>query len=140
MKRFLTCALTIACIGVLSACNNKEKLEAENRIDFFAITSEITGKEVSVGNVPYYFTIGSDNSFCTIDTNPYDLDDYSASIALGYIQAMNAKLGLPEYVYQEMITTSYSQGKQTETCGKISVVWYYHPDKGMNVTYKIVSD
>ena len=110
--------------------------EQEESVDFFAIVGEITGKTVTTDTVPYYFTIGSDGSYCTIDTNPLDLDDFSSSTALNYIKQMNTKLELPEYVYQEMITTSYSQGKQTATVGEISVTWYYHPDKGLNATYK----
>ena len=125
------CIISVLTIGAFSACENSK------RIDFFAIVSDLTGTEVSVDNVPYYFTIGIDNSYCTIDTNPYDIDDYSSSTALGYIQEMNNKLGLPEYIYQEMITTSYSQGKQSESYGNITVTWYYHPDKGLNATYKI---
>ena len=138
MKKVFAGALLVASIGLLGACNSGDNIETSNNVDFFAIVSDITGIEASTDYVPYFFTIGSDNSYCTIDTNPYDLDDYSSTTALGYIKEMNEKLGLPEYVYQEMLTTSYSQGKQTETCGKISVTWYYHPDKGLNATYKVI--
>ncbi len=136
MKLIKKCSLFAVGLVLLSivACKDNKK------VDFYAIASNITNQTVTVDNVPYYFTIGADNSYCTIDTNPYDLDDYSSSVALGYIQEMNEALGLPDYVYQEMITTSYSQGKQTETYKNISVTWYYHPDKGMNVTYKVVEE
>ncbi len=145
-KKFMAMASSILAILALSACAKNggdlganplgSSAQKETGVNFFKIVGEITGKEVSIGNVPYYFTIGNDGSYCTIDTNPLDLDDYSSSTALDYIKQMNENLELPDYVYQEMITTSYSQGKQTESYGNISVTWYYHPDKGLNATYK----
>ena len=148
MKKILCCLLAILSVMTFCACGGGGTGTgggtgdggSSSRIDFFEIVSEITGQNVSSSNVPYYFTIGSDNSYCNIDTNPYDLDDYSSSTALGYIREMNDKLNLPEYVYQEMISTSYSQGKQTESFGSISVTWYYHPDKGLDATYKVVQN
>ena len=142
LKKVFDAFITFICCGHLllfAACGESTTMSSSDNavIDFFAIVSDLTGKEVSVDNVPYYFTIGSDNSYCTIDTNPYNIDDFSSSTAMEYIEEMNKKLGLPEYVYQEMITTSYSQGKQTETFGNITVTWYYHPDKGLNATYKV---
>ena len=38
-------------------------------------------------------------------------------------------------LYNDMLHTSYSQGKQEETFKKIKVKYYYHPDKGLNVSY-----
>lgn len=103
---------------------------------FCEIVSEITGSQVlTAADAPYYFTIGSDDSYCVIDTNPYDIDDFTSSTALRYIEEMNKELGLPEYLYNDMLNTSYSQGKQEETFEKIKVRYYYHPDKGLNVTY-----
>lgn len=103
---------------------------------FCQIVAEITGKTVATtDDAPYYFTIGSDDSYCTIDTNPLDLDDYTSTTALNYIDAMNEALGLPEYLMEDMMSTSYSQGKQEETFTNFKVKYYYHPDKGLNVTY-----
>ena len=103
---------------------------------FCDLVSEVTGiKFDDPKDAPYNFTIGEDDSYCQIDTNPYDLPDYSSTVALGYIKDMNSKLGLPDYLYNDMLHTSYSQGKQEETFRNIKVRYYYHPDKGLNVTY-----
>ena len=135
MKKILTIFLTLTLIlatFTLTACadiNSKGKT-------FCEIVSQITGKEVTTpSESPYYITIGSDDSYCEIDTNPLDIDDYFSSIALGYIKDMNKALGLPDYLYNDMIHTSYSQGKQEEILDNFKVKYYYHPDKGLNVSY-----
>ena len=126
----LTAMVFVGCSGDSSGDSSKKPKS------FCEIVSEITGKQISTpADAPYYFTIGSDDSYCEIDTNPLDIDDFSASVALGYIEEMNGKLGLPAYLYNDMLHTSYSQGKQEETFGSIKVKYYYHPDKGLNVSY-----
>ena len=103
---------------------------------FYEIVSEITGEEIlTSGDLPIYFTIGDDDSYCEIDTNPFDFDNFSSGIARNYIKEMNKLLGLPDYLYNDMLNTSYLQGKQEETFDKIKVKYYYHPDKGLNVSY-----
>ena len=147
-RKFLSLVFFIVCISALSlltigACGNSgngNMVIEKDSPNFYAIVSKITGETVTPSNVPIYFTIGSDGSYCTIDTNPNNIDDYYSETAHDYVKEMNAELGLPDYVFQEMITTSYLQGKQTETIGNIEVVWYYHPDMGLNVTYKILAN
>lgn len=84
--------------------------------------------------------VGSDGSYLRIDTNPYDIDDegiayYAAATA---IENVNKALGLPDSLYSDMGQTTWSMGKQTETFDNIgvTVTWTYHPDKGLEVTYK----
>ncbi len=130
--------ISLFAVGALTACSwNDDMGESDDgEKTFCEIVSEITGKTViTAEDAPYYFTIGGDDSYCEIDTNPFDLDDYSSSLALGYIEEMNSALGLPEYLYNDMLHTSYSQGKQEETFNGIKVKYYYHPDKGLNVSY-----
>lgn len=131
MKNFLRTSLItllFCALFAFGACGSSKT--------FCQIVSEITGKEVlNASDAPYYFTIGSDDSYCEIDTNPLDLDDFSSTTALSYVKEMNTALGLPDYLYNDMIHTSYSQGKQEETFEKIKVKYYYHPDKGLNVSY-----
>ncbi len=81
--------------------------------------------------------ISGDLSYISIDTNPYNLDDYFNNSYMNYIKALNSKLGMPDYVYQEMITTSAIQGKQSETINGIKVTWSYHPDNGLEIIYVI---
>lgn len=138
-KTFLFIFIALVSVCVLSSCggNSGGEIVKEEKINFYEVASKVTGETVNADNVPYYFTIGTDGSYCKLDTNPKNLDDYSSSLALTYIEDMNRELGLPEYLYEDMISTSYSQGKQTEEFEKISVTYSYHPDKGLEVTYKL---
>ena len=132
---FLTLTLTLATF-TLTACANTNSSTNSKGKTFCEIVSQITGNEVTTpSESPYYITIGSDDSYCEIDTNPLDIDDYSSSTALGYIKDMNKALGLPDYLYNDMMNTSYSQGKQEEIFDNFKVKYYYHPDKGLNVSY-----
>lgn len=147
MKKVFLSLLLIAmlCVSIVFAGCIDDSLNANNNSNnnnnvdvktFCELVSEITGIIVnSPEDAPIYFVIGSDDSYCQIDTNPYDMDDFTSSTALSYIESMNEKLELPDYLYNDMLHTSYSQGKQEETFENIKVKYYYHPDKGLNVTY-----
>ena len=37
---------------------------------------------------------------------------------------------------RQLLHTSSADGVRSETVGKITVVWKYHPDKGLEATYK----
>ena len=137
MKKIIASILfimSILLVSALAACGEGEVSGRDK--SFVELISEITGEEInSVSDVPYYFTVGGDDSYCEIDTNPYDVDDYSSSLALSYIIKMNVLLNLPDYLYNDMIHTSYSQGIQEAVFAKFRVRYFYHPDKGLNVTY-----
>lgn len=134
LKRILCIAMVVFSISfIFVGCKEDKKVEEKT---FCEIISEITGKKITIpSDAPFGVTIGADDSYCEIDTNPLDVDDYFSSIILSYIEQMNKKLELPDYLYNDMIHTSYSQGKQEETFKKIKVKYYYHPDKGLNVSY-----
>lgn len=83
-----------------------------------------------------YATVGSDGSYLSIDTNPYDLDDYTVSGSIQAIIDVNSALGLPDYVLDDMGSTTALMGRQTATFDDVTVSWSYHPDKGLEVTYK----
>lgn len=134
--KFLAYCLLIISFSFFAYGCTQENKNTEEEIDFYEIVSEIVGYQVTNQNMPYCIEIGTDNSYCFIDTNPYNISDYLSNVALGYITEMNSKLGFPEYVYQEMLRTSYLQGKQTETFGLVSVTWSYHPSEGLECTYK----
>lgn len=81
---------------------------------------------------------GADGSYLSIDTNPYDWDDDGLAYVEAYyaIEAVNNALGLPSSLLNDMGETTGADGKQTETFGDITVTWKYHPDRGLEVTYK----
>lgn len=84
--------------------------------------------------------VGSDGSYLSIDTNPYDRDDDGLAYPAAYtaIKEINSALGLPDSLISEMGSTTGADGKQSETFDDvgITVTWKYHPDKGLEVTYK----
>ena len=83
--------------------------------------------------------VGKDGSYISIDTNPDDIDDkkYGSTMylkeATEAIEEILKNLAFPDYVYKNMMTTSYADRKQTETVGDVTVTWEYHPDKGLEV-------
>lgn len=81
---------------------------------------------------------GSDGSYLSIDTNPYDWDDDGLAYPDAYyaIETINNALDLPGSLLKDMSETTSLDGKQSETYGDITVTWKYHPDKGLEVTYK----
>lgn len=136
-KMFLILFVALLSITLLTSCKNDNDNKKEEKIDFYAVVSKVTGTEVNENNVPKAFTIGSDGSYCKIDTNPSNLDDYYSALYVSYVESMNEALGLPEYLFEDMKSTTFSQGKQTEEFEKITVTYSYHPDKGLEVTYKL---
>ena len=104
--------------------------------DFKALYEDIDS------DVKYGWSVGSDGSYLSADTNVYDLEDYSNSAIFYSIREMNETLGLPDSLYNDMLGTSWGMGKQQETYENvgIKVTWTYHPDKGLEVTYKLINN
>lgn len=85
-----------------------------------------------------YVDITSDGKSISVDTNPYNIEDYYSSEASEYVKAINNALGLPNSVYDKMQTTSALDGRISEEYGDIRVSWKYHPDKGLQVIYEVI--
>lgn len=89
-------------------------------------------------------TIASDGSYMKIDTNPKDKDtddftwsDWETYLAAdAAIETTNKDLGFSDALMEKMNTTTWSQGRQTESNDKYTVTWTYHPDKGLEVLYE----
>ncbi len=90
---------------------------------------------------PSYASAGSDGSYLKIDTNPYNIDDYSNEDAIKDILTVNALLGLPESLTSAMGSTTALMGRQSEIFAEedVSVSWSYHPDNGLEVTYSLIN-
>ena len=116
---------------ILGGCNKNK-----NEVNFYNIVSQVVRYTVTAENVPAYFVIGTDNSFCMIDTNPFDIDDYSSTTALNYIYEMNYRLNFPESLYYEIIKTNCTEKRQTRTFNNVTITWYTRKSKGINCTYK----
>lgn len=84
-----------------------------------------------------FSNIASDGSYLSIDTNPYDIDDYSDSEAILAILSVNEALEFPESVINKMSSTRALDGMQTYTGNGIEVSWTYHPDRGLEIMYSL---
>lgn len=83
--------------------------------------------------------VGSDNSYLSIDTNPYDWDDDGLAYPEAHtaIKNINNAIGLPESLITEMGETRSIDGRQSKRFDDegLEVSWSYHPDKGLEVMY-----
>ncbi len=126
----------IMCLGMLCACGKP-------KIDFYEVAEEA---DIQINDDGTYVRIGRDGSYLKIDTNPDDKDpddfgtlDYLAlDVCDRHIQNVNEALDLPDYLYDDIIHTTASQGRQEEEFEDIGVVvtWSYSPRNGLEVTYK----
>lgn len=81
--------------------------------------------------------------YFAIDTNPKDVDSSSMELmdimvhkdSIEAIEYVNNKLGFPSWLYDDMLDTTALMGKQSESFGKYTVSWSYHPNKGLEVKY-----
>ena len=80
-------------------------------------------------------TIASDGSYMKIDTNPYDIDDYTNSAAYYKLKAINSDLGFSAAVFEDMGATRALDGRQSAESPKAIVSWRYHPNNGLEATY-----
>ena len=84
-----------------------------------------------------YCEVGEDGSYMTVDTNPFDWDDFSSSTGYSVLCDVVEKLGLPDSLIEEMNHTRAIDGRQTEVFKYVTVKWSYHPDKGLEATFKL---
>lgn len=133
-------SITAVCKGeciITAKCGNVSKeisVTVKSKIDFKALYEMIDS------DVKYGWSVGSDGSYLSADTNVYNLDDYGNADIWASIKEMNKTLGLPASLTEEMNQTSWSMGRQNRKFSNIGieVVWTYHPDKGVEVTYKFL--
>lgn len=84
--------------------------------------------------------LGDDGSYLYIDTNPEDNEDDGLAYVEAYsaVKNVNKALALPDSVLSDMEETTGADGKQSEEFDdlNLTVSWRYHPDRGLEVTYK----
>lgn len=83
--------------------------------------------------------VGSDGTYLSIDTNPYDWDDDGLAYPEAYYAVENIvnELKLPSSLLKSMGETSAADGRQTQEYDGLIVTWRYHPDNGLEVTFKL---
>lgn len=83
-------------------------------------------------------TLSSDKKSISLDTNPFDIDDYTNTETFSALSLINDALGLPDSLYSKMLDTSALDGRVTDEYDGIKVSWKYHPDNGLEVVYEKV--
>lgn len=81
--------------------------------------------------------LSEDGKTMVLDSNPDDVEGYDNSAILGSIKVFNEQLGIPDSVLEKMYATRALDGRQTETYGRITISWTYHPNSGLEVIYEI---
>ena len=84
-------------------------------------------------------SVADDGSYMTIDNNPLDIKGGSIiynETGLNHVKLTNKVLGLPDWLYKEMINTRALDGRQKEVFDHVTVTWSYHPDQGLEVIYR----
>ena len=122
---------------ITAQCGDAEKeisVTVTTKIDFKALYDELDS------DIQYGWSVGADGSYLSADTNVYDLDNYGNANIWASIKEMNKKLGLPSSLAEDMNQTTWSMGRQNQKFNSIGleVTWTYHPDKGMEVIYKLL--
>ncbi len=82
-------------------------------------------------------SVSSDGSSLSIDTNPYDLDNYSISEAYQAVSAVNKAVGFSDAITSRMGSTRAIDGTQTASTDTVEASWTYHPDHGLSVIYSL---
>lgn len=81
--------------------------------------------------------LGSDGSYLSIDSNPYDKKNYTADGAIEAIIYANEKLGFSQSLLKKMIETSALDGIQHDENEYIKVSWGYNPNQGLSIIYEL---
>ncbi len=83
-------------------------------------------------------TVANDGSYITFDTNPYNFKDsfLFTDVVLREIKLANQIYGLPDWLYEEMVSTKALDGRQKESFDRLTVTWTYSPNTGLEVTYR----
>lgn len=126
------CTITAKCGDAVKEISVK----VNTKIDFKALYEALDE------DIKYGWSVGSDGSYLSADTNVYNLDDYGSESIWASIKEMNKTLSLPASLTEDMNQTTWSMGRQTQkfTSVGVEVTWTFHPDKGMEVTYKLIVD
>lgn len=90
----------------------------------------------------FWSKLGSDGSYITIDTNPYDVDQGLGDnpFAVSAVRKLNEAMKLPGYLNEEISNTNSLMGRREETFTEqgIKVIWSYHPNNGLEITYRYI--
>ncbi|OPZ23401.1 MAG: hypothetical protein BWZ03_00528 [bacterium ADurb.BinA186] len=131
MKKFVLCAAMA--LALLSSCGVGNGGTATK-------TNKLKGaydNAVSVNGSSASACLTLSDSALMGDTNPYDIDDYYNATYTAVVQGVNTYLGLDSSIWSEMIQTRALDGRVSEESNGYKVSWTYHPDQGLQVTWRV---
>lgn len=119
-------------IFLLSCSNSKNE-----KVNFREVTKLLYESfEDKEEYISMYVKVGRDNSYCIIDTNSSDTQLNESILAFDYIKKMNELLEFPDYVYEEMVRNNRLNQNCEFKNNKITAVWNYEKNYGLEVIYK----
>lgn len=102
--------------------------EEKTQLSFSEVADYVSGK---VG-----YTVGSDKSWFSFDSNTNDIEDYDDSYWLKDLPKILEMLGFSDVLMAKIERTSYDDGIQEDHVGNIYVSWTYHPDYGLEMLFE----
>ncbi len=126
--RLLAMVLAAIC-SLMVGCKPSPKAKLE----------EVYNKVVNSASaaVKLCFTISSDGTYVTADSNPLNSDDYTVPGFYDALDLFKTEMEFPEYLDEAIGSTTWSMGKQTEEIGDYILTWTYHPDKGLELMCRV---
>ena len=153
------CTITATCDENIATANvtvekKVEVTKKENKVETTKKENKVetTEKENKVNLTELYETycntkkftskLGSDGSYISIDTNPYNVENGLGDnpYAVKAVRQLNEAMNLPAYLNDEINNTNSLMGRREETFEDIGikVVWSYHPNNGLEITYRYI--
>ena len=137
--RILMVALAVVSIGFsvwgfvdCSANSEKSGSSTQTYVNFYEIYAEC--------DLAYPWAQVA-TSYLLLDSNPYNYDSDNSNatryvtVVSQAIQSIHSLVGVPSYVYQQMIRTAAIDGVQYYSGTRVNIRWTYHPDRGLEVMY-----
>lgn len=143
------CTITATCNEKIATANItvEKKVEVTEKVTE-KVPQKTESKKVNLKKIyetycntnQFWSRLGSDGSYFTIDTNPYNVDQGLGDnpFAIRAVKQINEAMNLPSYLNDEINATNSLMGRREESFEDIGikVIWSYHPNNGLEITYR----
>ena len=141
------CTITASCNEKIATANInvEKKVEATEKVTKKAEIKKVDLKkiyETYCNTNQFWSKLSPDGSYFTIDTNPYNVDQGLGDnpFAIRAVKQINEAMNLPAYLNDEINSTNSLMGRREESFEDIGikVIWSYHPNNGLEITYRYI--
>ena len=141
------CTITASCNEKIATANInvEKKVEAPEKVTKKAEIKKVDLKkiyETYCNTNQFWSKLSPDGSYFTIDTNPYNVDQGLGDnpFAIRAVKQINEAMNLPAYLNDEINSTNSLMGRREESFEDIGikVIWSYHPNNGLEITYRYI--